>query len=75
MDKQRKCECNRCKRYKISKKWNMKVGDSIKVYSSGHLLKKWGTFLNLDYSFIKWLDEEQNIHFTNLKSSQIQKRK
>lgn len=73
MEKQRACECNRCKRYNVYKKWKVKLGDPIKVYSFGHLLKKCGTFLNIDYSFLKWLDEEQNLHFTRLQSIQIQK--
>ncbi|OUA82765.1 hypothetical protein [Bacillus thuringiensis] len=73
MEPQKTCECNRCKRYNVYRKWKVKQGDPIKVYSFGHLLKKWGTFLNMDYSFIRWLDEEQNTHFTSLRSLQIQK--
>ncbi|EOP78065.1 hypothetical protein IGM_06709 [Bacillus cereus HuB4-4] len=73
MEKQRTCECNRCKRHKVYQKWKVKIGDSIKVYSYGHLLKKVGTFLAMDFSFIKWLDGEQNLHFTSLQSLQIQK--
>ncbi|MGE6552945.1 hypothetical protein ACQKFK_29600 [Bacillus mycoides] len=45
-----------CKRYNVHRKWKVKKGDLIKVYSFG-----------------KWLDEEQHIHFTSLQSLQIQK--
>lgn len=67
------CECNRCKRKNVYKRWKIKLGDSIKVYSYGHLLKQYGTFLNTDYSFIKWLDEKQNIHLTSMHGIQINK--
>ncbi|MEC5308802.1 hypothetical protein [Bacillus thuringiensis] len=73
MEKQRTCECNRCIRYNVYQKWKVKQGDPIKVYSFGHLLKKWGTFLAMDYSFVKWFDEKQHIHFTHLQSLHIQK--
>lgn len=73
MEKQRVCECNRCKRQTVYQKWKVKIGDPIKVYSYGHLLKKWGTFLAMDYSFVKWLDGEQNLHFTSLQSLHMQK--
>ena len=73
MEKQRACECNRCKRHKVYQKWKVQLGDPIKGYLFGHLLKKWGTFLTIDYSFVKWLDGEQNLHFSNLQSLQIQK--
>ncbi|OUB61247.1 hypothetical protein BK750_24020 [Bacillus thuringiensis serovar jegathesan] len=73
MEMHKSCECNRCKRYTVYSRWKVKKGDPIKVYSSGHLLKKWGTFLNMDYSFVKWCDAEQHIHFTNLQSLHIQK--
>lgn len=73
MENPKTCECNRCKRYNVYKRWKIKQGDLIKVYSFGHLLKKWGTFLAMDYSFVKWLDEEQNLHFTQLHSLHIQK--
>ncbi|MFV1457083.1 hypothetical protein [Bacillus mycoides] len=73
MEKQRICECNRCKRNMIYQKWKVKIGDPIKVYSYGYLLKKWGTFLAMDYSFLKWLDREQHVHFTSLQSLHIQK--
>ncbi|MFJ1137096.1 hypothetical protein [Bacillus cereus group sp. BfR-BA-01354] len=67
------CECNRCKRHKVYEKWRVKLGDPIKVYSFGHLLKKCGTFLAIEYSFVKWLDAEKNLHFTSLHSLHIQK--
>ncbi|EOP90042.1 hypothetical protein IGM_02231 [Bacillus cereus HuB4-4] len=73
MENRRACECNRCQRYKAYQKWHVKTGDPIKVYSFGHLLKKWGTFLAMDYSFVKWLDREKNLHFTSLQSLHIQK--
>ncbi|OUB59718.1 hypothetical protein [Bacillus thuringiensis] len=73
MEQQRTCECNRCKRHTVYQKWKVKVGDPIKVYSYGHLLKKWGTFLAIDFSFLKWIDGEQHLHFTSLQSLQIQK--
>nr|MCG3426394.1 hypothetical protein [Bacillus thuringiensis] len=73
MIKQRVCECNRCKRHTVYQKWKIKVGDPIKVYSYGYLLKKWGNFLGMDYSFVKWIDGEKNLHFTSLQSLQIQK--
>ncbi|QWH75483.1 hypothetical protein EXW59_01035 (plasmid) [Bacillus mycoides] len=73
MDKEKACECNRCKRHNVYQKWKVKIGDPIKVYSFGHLLKKRGTFLAMDYSFVKWLDEKQNVHLTQLKSLHIQR--
>ncbi|MGE7625240.1 hypothetical protein ACQKMD_20145 [Viridibacillus sp. NPDC096237] len=65
MEKKRACECNRCKRHHSNQKWRLKIG--------GHLLKKCGTFLKIDHSFLKWLDLEQNLHLTSLQSIQIQK--
>ncbi|MGE6619165.1 hypothetical protein [Bacillus mycoides] len=73
MGKQQVCECNRCKRHTVYQKWKVKIGDPIKVYSYGYLLKKWGTFLAMDSSFIKWIDAEQHVHFTSLQSLHMQK--
>ncbi|MGE7625236.1 hypothetical protein ACQKMD_20125 [Viridibacillus sp. NPDC096237] len=74
MEKKRACECNRCKRHDSNRKWHLKIGDPIKVYSYGQLLKECGIFLKIDHSFLKWLDLKQNLHLTSLQSIQIQKR-
>ncbi|MGC7930600.1 hypothetical protein ACP3VS_18455 [Lysinibacillus sp. VIII_CA] len=72
MEKVRACECSKCEKNNKNQ-LGFNIGDSIKVYSYGHQLCKIGMFLEKNHSFLKWLDQEQHIHFTSLQSIHIQK--
>ncbi|WP_144489626.1 hypothetical protein [Bacillus thuringiensis] len=47
-------------------------GDTITVYSAGHLLGH-GTFLRIDGRNLIWFDRRGNMNFTDLRVSSIRK--